>query len=68
MASAIPFLADGGNINKPPCFIGECYDFWKIHMQMYLEAQGEEICMLLKWTIHSYNCHKKLEEPTVKGS
>lgn len=43
MASVKLFLADGGNNNKPPYFVGEYYDFWKIHMQMYLEAQGEEI-------------------------
>ena len=34
---------DGGSSNKPPCFVGEYYDFWKIHMRAYLEAQGEEI-------------------------
>lgn len=38
-----PVLEDGGNNNKPPCFVGEYYDFWKICMQMYLEAQKEEI-------------------------
>src|SRR4030066_1784603 len=34
---------DGGSSNKPPCFVGEYYDFWKIRMRAYLEAQGEEI-------------------------
>ncbi|CAJ2661921.1 unnamed protein product [Trifolium pratense] len=43
MASAQPVFRDGGSGNKPPCFVGEHYDFWKIRMQAFLEAQGEEI-------------------------
>lgn len=43
MASAKPFLAEGPNSNRPPCFTGDHYDFWKIRMTTYLEAQGEEI-------------------------
>lgn len=42
------FLEDGGNTSKPPCFVGELYDFWKIHMQMYLEAQEDEIWSVVK--------------------
>lgn len=42
-ASNNPTFRDGGSNNKPPCFVGEHYDFWKIRMQSYLEAQGEEI-------------------------
>jgi hypothetical protein len=43
MASAQHIFRDGGSNNKPPCFVGEYYDFWKIRMKAYLEAQGEEI-------------------------
>ncbi|XP_073225631.1 uncharacterized protein [Cicer arietinum] len=43
MASAQPVFRDGCSSNKPPCFIGEHYDFWKIRMQTYLEAQGDDI-------------------------
>jgi hypothetical protein len=43
MTSAQPVFRDGGSGNKPPCFVGEHYDFWKIRMQAFLEAQGEEI-------------------------
>ena len=38
-----PTFRDGGRNNKPPCFVGENYNFWKIRMQAFLEAQGEEI-------------------------
>ncbi|XP_073225568.1 uncharacterized protein [Cicer arietinum] len=43
MASAKPVFRDCGSSNKPPCFIGEHYDFWKILMQVYLEAQEDDI-------------------------
>ncbi|XP_073221498.1 uncharacterized protein [Cicer arietinum] len=43
MASARLVFRDGGSSNKPPCFIGEHYDFWKIRMQANLEAQGDGI-------------------------
>ncbi|XP_058783583.1 putative F-box/LRR-repeat protein 23 [Vicia villosa] len=43
MTSAKLFPVDGGSNNKPPCFFDESYDFWKIRMRMYLEAQGKEI-------------------------
>nr|XP_027188425.1 uncharacterized protein LOC113785764 [Cicer arietinum] len=43
MASVQPVFRDGGSSNKPPCIVGEHYDFWKIRMQAYLEAQGDNI-------------------------
>lgn len=43
MSSANMTFKDGGNSNKPPCFVGEHYDFWKIRMKMFLQAQGDEI-------------------------
>lgn len=43
MASASMTFKDGGNSNKPPCFVGEHYDFWKIRMKMFLQAQGDDI-------------------------
>ncbi|KAK2351768.1 hypothetical protein QL285_096970 [Trifolium repens] len=43
MASAQSVFRNGGSNNKPPCFVGEYYDFLKIRMRAYLEAQGEEI-------------------------
>lgn len=43
MASANPVFKDGGNINKPPLFSSEYFDFWKIHMKAHYEAQGEEV-------------------------
>ena len=42
MACAKLLLADGVNNNKLLCFVGEYYDLWKIHMQIYLEEQGED--------------------------
>ena len=33
----------GGSSNKPPCFVGEHYDFWKNRMKVYLKAQGNDI-------------------------
>lgn len=38
------FLEDDDNIHKPPCFVGEHYDFWKIRMQMFLELYGAKVC------------------------
>lgn len=69
MDSSKLFLADGGNNDKPLCFIGEYYDLWKIHMQMYLESQGEEIWNVVEngqfiLTIVINN----VEQPKVKGS
>lgn len=43
MASANPIFRDGDSNNKPPYFVGGYYDFWKICMQAYLEAQGGDI-------------------------
>lgn len=43
MAFANLVYRDGGSSNKPPYFVGEYYDFWKIRMQVYLEELGEEI-------------------------
>lgn len=43
MASPNPFFRDGDSNNKPPLFISENYDFWKICIQAYLEAEGREI-------------------------
>jgi CO dehydrogenase/acetyl-CoA synthase alpha subunit len=43
MASTQPGFRDGGSGNKPTCFVGEHYDYWKIHMQAFLETQREEI-------------------------
>lgn len=43
MPSINHVFAFGGNNNKPPCFVDEYYDFWKILMQMYLEEQGEKM-------------------------
>jgi len=43
MASAKLFLGEGHDSNRPPCFTRDHYDFWKIRMTTYLEAQGEEI-------------------------
>ncbi|XP_073222505.1 uncharacterized protein [Cicer arietinum] len=43
MASTQPFCRDGGSSNKPLCFFGQHCDFWKIRMQTYLEAQGDDI-------------------------
>lgn len=43
MAFANPGFRDGGSNNKSPCFVGEYYDFWKIRMKAYLDAQGNDI-------------------------
>lgn len=43
MTSTHPIYRDGGSNNKPHCFIGKYYDFWKFCMQAYLEAQGDDI-------------------------
>lgn len=43
MASAKPFLGEGNNVNRPPSFTCECYDFLKIRMQMFLKSQGVQV-------------------------
>lgn len=43
MASTKPFLGKDSSINRPPYFIGECYDFCKIRMQMFIESHGVEV-------------------------
>jgi len=43
MASVKPFVGEVSNVNRPPSFTGEHYDFWKIRMQMFLEEQGAKI-------------------------
>jgi len=43
MAFVDRFLGEGHDSNQPPCFTRDHYDFWKISMTTYLEAQGEEI-------------------------
>lgn len=52
MSSTKVFLEDGGSINKPPCFVGEHYDFWKIRMQMFLELYGANVCKSIKNGLH----------------
>ncbi|KAF1884519.1 hypothetical protein Lal_00028397 [Lupinus albus] len=37
------FLGEGSNINCPPSFVGECYDFWKIIMRIFIESQVLDI-------------------------
>ncbi|KAF1869427.1 hypothetical protein Lal_00022916 [Lupinus albus] len=34
------FLEAGSNINRPPSFVGECYEFWKIRMRIFIESLG----------------------------
>ena len=34
---------EGNSINRPPAFNGESYDFWKIKMTIFFEAQGYDI-------------------------
>lgn len=43
MTFANPVFRDGGSNNKPPSFVGECYNLQKIRMQAIIEAQGVEI-------------------------
>lgn len=43
MDSANLVFTDGGSNNKPPYLFGEYYDFWKIRMRAYVEAQGDDI-------------------------
>nr|UBX54602.1 transposon Pol polyprotein [Lupinus angustifolius] len=37
------FLGEGSNINLPPSFVRECYDFWKIRMRIFIESQDLDI-------------------------
>lgn len=37
------YLGEGSNINRPPNFNGEHYDFWKIRMRIFIESQDLEI-------------------------
>nr|UBX54589.1 transposon Pol polyprotein [Lupinus angustifolius] len=37
------FLGEGSNINCPPSFVGECYNFWKIRMRIFIESQDLDI-------------------------
>ncbi|KAF1864678.1 hypothetical protein Lal_00031996 [Lupinus albus] len=37
------FLGEGSNINHSLSFIGECYDFWKIQMRIFVEYQDLDI-------------------------
>nr|UBX54592.1 transposon Pol polyprotein [Lupinus angustifolius] len=37
------FIGEGSNINRPPSFVGECYDFWKIRMRIFIESQDLDI-------------------------
>lgn len=50
MISTNQVFRDGGTNNRSSNFIGEYYDFWKIRMQAYLEAQKAEHEKLLKIT------------------
>lgn len=43
MGSTKLFLGECSNINRPSCVIDECYDFWKIRIQMFLESHGVEV-------------------------
>lgn len=43
MAFANSVFRDGGCNNKPSYFVGEYYNFWKIRMRSYLEAQDDDI-------------------------
>ena len=36
-------LGEGASINRPPSFNGESYDFWKIRMRIFIEAQDLDI-------------------------
>ena len=43
MASTRPFLGEGTSINRPPSFNGECYNFWKIRMKIFIESQDLDV-------------------------
>lgn len=43
MASSRSVLGEGSNINRPPCFDGENYDFWKIRMKIFIQSQDLDI-------------------------
>ena len=36
-------LGEGSSINRPPTFNGESYDFWKIRMRIFIEAQDMDV-------------------------
>ncbi|KAF1894471.1 hypothetical protein Lal_00043413 [Lupinus albus] len=38
MGSSNPFGGDGSSINRPPIFSGEGYAYWKVRMQIFIEA------------------------------
>lgn len=48
MGSTKSLLGEDSSIDRPSCFTGECYDFWKIKMQMFLESQGVEVWNVLE--------------------
>jgi hypothetical protein len=41
-------LGEESNVNRPPSFTSDHYDFRKIRIQMFLEAQGSEIWKAFK--------------------
>ncbi|XP_050909962.1 uncharacterized protein LOC127123830 [Lathyrus oleraceus] len=55
MASASGNLVfkDGGSSNKLPLIFGEYFDFWKIRMKAYLEAQGDGIWEIVENVPHN---------------
>lgn len=69
MTSVKPFLADGDSNNKPQCFVGEYYKFWKIYMQIYLEAQWDEIWETIQnGPFITTTAINNVEQPIVKDS
>jgi len=43
MALSKPFLGEGTSINRLPSFNGECYDYWKIRMKIFIKSQDLDV-------------------------
>ena len=68
-ASTNPVFKDGGSSNKPPLFSGEYFNFWKIHMKAYLEAQGDGIWETVENGLHNpMSVVNGVSTPKIKNS
>ncbi|KAF1872196.1 hypothetical protein Lal_00039357 [Lupinus albus] len=43
------FLGEGSYINHLPCFVGECYDFWKIRIKIFIESHDLDNSSYQSW-------------------